>query len=110
MSDVDGEQVVAALGVFVRDLGQEELGRQPLALQAALHVRQRQDHRVDLAGGSELAQLGQGQHPRTSRAHLRITHAQADSSCSMAASSASVPWTFGPLNHLCAETSQEMPA
>ncbi len=28
----------------------------------------------------------------------------------MAASSSAVPWTFGPLNHLRAETAYQMPA
>jgi len=31
---------------------------------------------------------------------------QAESSCSIAASSSGVPWTFGPVNHLRAEASQ----
>ena len=87
------------------DLVEEELGRQPLALQAALHVGQGEDDRVDLARGSEPAQLIQGEHPRTSRARVSIGH-QDDSSCSIAASSASVPCTFGPLNHLRADTGQ----
>ena len=52
----------------MRDLGQEELGRQPLALKAPLHVGEGEDHGVDLAGGDEPAQLVQGEHPRTSRA------------------------------------------
>ena len=90
----------------MRHLGQEELGGQPLALEPALHVGQREDDGVDLAGRDELAQLVQGQHPRTSHACVLVGHAQADSSCSMAASSSGVPWTRGPVNHLRADTSQ----
>ena len=56
--------------------------------------------------GDELAQLVQGEHPRTSRARVLVGHAQADSSCSIAASSSGVPWTRGPVNHLLADTSQ----
>ena len=47
--DIDAEQVVAALGAVLGDLREEVAGGQPLALQAALHVGERQQHRVDLA-------------------------------------------------------------
>ncbi len=103
---VDRQQVVAPLGVVLHHLGQEELSGQALALEPALHVGEREDHGVDLAGGDELAQLVQGQHPRTSRARVLIGHRQADSSCSIAASSSAVPWTRGPVNQFFAETAQ----
>ena len=47
--DVDGQQVVAALGAVLGDLVQEVRGGQPLALQPALHVGDRQQHGVDRA-------------------------------------------------------------
>ena len=53
--DVDGEQVVAALGA-VREHVVEEVPRvQPLALQPALHVGEGDDHGVDLAVVDPLA-------------------------------------------------------
>ena len=41
---------------------------------------------------------------------MRVGVGQTDSSCSMAASSLGRALDFGPVNHLRAETSQEMPA
>ena len=46
--DVDGEQVVAALGAVLQHGVQEELGVDPLALQPALHVGERDDDGVDV--------------------------------------------------------------
>lgn len=57
---VDGEQVVAALGAVVEDLVEEEAGREPLALEAALHVGEGQDDSVDLAARDEGVQLLDG--------------------------------------------------
>ena len=64
--DVDRQQVVAALGAVLDDLLDEVARRQSLALQTALHVAQRDQHRVDLAGldpAAELLEL----HPTTLR-------------------------------------------
>ena len=47
--DVDAEQVVAALGAVLGDLGEEVAGGQALALQPALHVGEREQDRVDVA-------------------------------------------------------------
>jgi hypothetical protein len=47
---VDGQQVVAALGVVLQHLVEEVAGGQPLALEAALHVGDREQHRVDAPG------------------------------------------------------------
>ena len=55
--DVDGEQVVAALGAVLDDLGEEVRRREALALQAPLHVGHGQHHRVDRAPLDYLPQL-----------------------------------------------------
>ena len=55
--DVDGEQVVAGLGAVLGDLVEEVRRGQPLALQAALHVGEREQHGVDLAAADRRAQL-----------------------------------------------------
>ena len=47
--DVDGEQVVAALGAVLGELLDEEPGRRALADEAALHVGERDDDGVDLS-------------------------------------------------------------
>ena len=44
--DVDGEQVVAALGAVLHHVVEEVRGGQPLALQPSLHVGDRQQHGV----------------------------------------------------------------
>ncbi len=60
---LEREQVVAALdGVLGLHLLHEELGVEPLAEQASLHVGERDHDRVDLAGGDEILELGVGQH------------------------------------------------
>ena len=60
---LEREQVVAALdGVPGVHLLDEELGMEALAEQASLHVGERDDDRVDLAGGDEILELGVGQH------------------------------------------------
>ena len=60
---LEGEEIVApldrVLGVHLLD---EELPVEPLAHQAALHVRERDDHRVDLARRDERPQLLPAQH------------------------------------------------
>ena len=66
--DVHAEQVVAALGAVLGDLGEEVAGGQALALQAALHVGQREQHRVDRAAVDPGAQLLQRHRVRSSRA------------------------------------------
>ena len=48
--------------------------------------------------------------PRHARAYERLRVTQMESSRSIAASSSAEPWTFGPLNHLRAETAYQMPA
>ena len=55
--DVDGEQVVAALGAVLGDLLEEVVRHQPLALQPALHVAEAEQHRVHGAVGHGLAQF-----------------------------------------------------
>ena len=49
--DVDGEQVVAALRAVLEHLGEEVRGGQALALEAPLHVGDREQHGVDRAVG-----------------------------------------------------------
>ncbi len=63
--DVDGEQVVARLGVVGQHLVQEVLGAAPLALQASLHVGHGHDHGVDRAVVDQRAQLLQGEQTGT---------------------------------------------
>ena len=101
---VHREQVVAALGIVLGHLVQEELGRQPLARQPALHVGEGEHDGVDLAHPDRGPQLLQGQQagPRRPRARSH----QTVSSCSIAASSSGVPWTLGPVNQFFADTSQ----
>ena len=62
---LEREQVVAALDgvLFVENLLDEELGVEPLPHQAPLHVGERDDDRVDLAGGDQLSQRVGAQHP-----------------------------------------------
>ena len=55
--DVDGEQVVAPLGPVLEHLVEEMGGGQALALQAALHVGDREQHGVDRALGNRLLEL-----------------------------------------------------
>ena len=55
--DVDGEQVVAALGAVLEHLVEEVLRGQPLALEAPLHVGDREQHGVDRAIRDRLLQL-----------------------------------------------------
>jgi hypothetical protein len=49
--DVDGEQVVAALGAVRHHLVQEMLGIEPLALQPPLHVGDRHEDRIHVVLG-----------------------------------------------------------
>ena len=86
---------------------QEELRRQPLALQAALHVGEGEHDGVDLVLADRDPQLLQGQQsaPPVTWAAVVRRH-QTESSRSIAASSSAVPWTLGPLNQFFAETSQ----
>ena len=55
--DVDGEQVVAALGAVLERVVEEVARGQALALQPALHVRDREQHGVDRAVRDRLLQL-----------------------------------------------------
>ena len=109
---VHREQVVAALGVVLRHLLQEELRGKPLALQPALHVGEGEHHRVDLALADRDPELLQGQHAaalraaRAARTVISRGRHQVESSRSIAASSSAVPWTLGPVNQFFAETSQ----
>ena len=68
--DVDAEQVVAALGAVIDHHVEEVLGVQPLALQPALHVGERDDHRVDRAVIDQRRQLVDGQEVRMTCAHV----------------------------------------
>src|SRR5690606_11181269 len=61
--DVDREQVVARLGGVRDDLVEEVRRGAPLALQAALHVGERDEDRVDRAVVDHRAQLLEGEHP-----------------------------------------------
>ncbi len=63
--DVHGEQVVAPLRVVADHIVEEELRRYPLALQAPLHVGEREHDRVDRARAHRPPQPVQGEHPRT---------------------------------------------
>ncbi len=64
--DVDGEQVVAGLRAVRNDLVEEVVRGEPLALQAALHVGEAEQDRVEAAGGHRGAQLveREGSHGR----------------------------------------------
>ena len=55
--DVDGQQVVAALGVVLDDLVEEVRRGEALALQAPLHVGDHEQDCVDLARGGGLSQF-----------------------------------------------------
>ena len=55
--DVDGEQVVAALGAVLGKFLEEQPRRHALADETALHVGERDDHGVDLAGPDQVGQL-----------------------------------------------------
>ncbi|CAM5503117.1 hypothetical protein SDIAM26S_05021 [Streptomyces diastaticus subsp. diastaticus] len=46
---------------MLEDLVEEEGGGEPLALEASLHVGEGQDHRVDLSGADQAAQLLDGE-------------------------------------------------
>ena len=59
---VDREQVVAALGVVLGHLFEEELRGQPLSLEPALHVGERQHHGVDAVVAGLDPQLLHRQH------------------------------------------------
>ena len=59
--DVDGEQVVAALGAVLEHVVEEVVAVHPLALQATLHVGERDDDGVDVARLDLRAQLVDGQ-------------------------------------------------
>ncbi len=72
--DVDGEQVVARLGAVLDDLVEEVARGQALALQAALHVGQRQQDGVDLAGVDLRAQLVEGHRSRHTPHQCRRRH------------------------------------
>jgi hypothetical protein len=61
--DVDAQQVVAALRAVVDHHVDEVLGVQPLALQPALHVGERDDHGVDLAVPDQGRQVVDGEQP-----------------------------------------------
>ena len=106
--DVDGEQVVAALGGVRQHLVEEVVGVGALAREPALHVGHGEHDGVDGAGGDLAGELGEveaaGQPPRPAR-RLPRAHTAA-SSRSMAASSSAVPCTFGPVNHFRAEANQ----
>ena len=67
--DVDAEQVVAALRAVIDHHVDEVLGVQPLALQPALHVGERDDHGVDRAVVDQRRQLVDGQKPWMACAH-----------------------------------------
>ena len=82
---------------------QEELGRQPLALQAALHVGEGEHDGVDLARTDRGPQFLEGQQAAPPAG---LGWHQTESSLSIAASSSAEPWTFGPLNQFFAETAQ----
>ena len=78
---LEREQVVAALdrvpGLHLVD---EELRVEPLAQQTTLHVREGDDHRVDLARRDELLQLLESQHcgdpkPVPSDSAMTLAHA-----------------------------------
>jgi hypothetical protein len=76
--DVDGQQVVAALGAVLEHGVEEELGVDPLALQPALHVGERDHDGVDGPIPDLGPQLLEGQgwwglRHRGSSAHLEVT-------------------------------------
>lgn len=58
---VDGEQVVAALGSVVEDVGEEERRGEPLALESALHVGKGEDDGVHLARADEPGEFAGGE-------------------------------------------------
>src|SRR5215213_7537944 len=63
---IDREQVVAGLGVVLEHLLDEVLADEPLALQAALHVGEDEEDRVDGAIADRAAELIGGHAPRSS--------------------------------------------
>ncbi len=60
--DVDGQQVVTALGAVLGDVLDEQPRRHPLAGQPALHIAERDDHGVDVAVGHQSFEVGLRQH------------------------------------------------
>ena len=73
---IDGQQVVAGVGAAIGDLVEEELGVEALAEQAAVEVRERDHHGLDIAAFDQFAEAL----PRQHAAHL--AHAVAPSRCS----------------------------
>ena len=69
--DVDREEVVARLGAVRQHLLLEEAGRDALADEAALRVGERDDHRVDLAGGDRRRRVRRSSGFRSSRSPSR---------------------------------------
>ena len=59
--DVDGQQITAALGAVRGHLVDEELTRHPFADQSALHVGERHDDGVDVAGRDQSFEVGLGE-------------------------------------------------
>ena len=76
--DVDGQQVVAALGAVRDDVVDEQPRRDPFAGQPALHVGEGDDDGVDVTLGDHLLQLGQLQHPGRSAPWSRALPLNAD--------------------------------
>lgn len=59
--DIDGEEVVAALRTVFEDGVEEVSGREPLALEPALHIGEGEDDSVDLPGVDEDPELLDGE-------------------------------------------------
>src|SRR6266487_1157236 len=86
---------------MVRHLVDEEPRGKALARQAPLHVGERHNDGIGAAVGRLDGQPLQRE---------RLAHLTARSSASISASSSAVPWTRGPVNHLRADTSHQLPA
>ena len=59
---IAGQQVVAGVHAIVGHMIHEEVAGDPLAHQAAVHIRENRQHRLDLAALDQVAKLGAGQH------------------------------------------------
>ncbi len=72
--DVDGEQIAAALGAVGGHVVDEQPGVDPLADQPALHVGERHDDGVHLAGADQSFERGQRQHRSHPDRSQRVLH------------------------------------
>ncbi len=108
--DVDGEQVAAALSGAGHHVGEEVLGGQALALEAALHVGHGEHDGVDGPVGDAGAQFVEGEPGAGHRTSSSVSCASGPGGVSPASVPAGRGWTWGPVNQCRAETSHHTPA